>query len=97
MEMYNEKTEGAYIETKESNIIWNFENTEYEYGRIQAKELKSFIEQVFKNLPIVVNEYKTFIQVVPNLLRNDKFIRGIIDKNLAPDMIDFVMYIGDSN
>jgi trehalose-phosphatase len=61
MEMYNEKTEGAFIETKESNIIWNFENTEYEYGRMQAKELKSYIEQVFKNLPIIVNEYKTFI------------------------------------
>jgi len=32
MEGYNNKTYGAYIEEKESSIIWNFKNTDLEFG-----------------------------------------------------------------
>ena len=52
MELYKEKTDGSYIEEKESNIIWNFRETYYQFGKLQAKELSSYIKNVFKNLPI---------------------------------------------
>lgn len=32
MNRYVDKTEGSYIEEKESTIIWNFKNTDLEYG-----------------------------------------------------------------
>ena len=34
MESYNDKTEGAFIQMKESTIIWNFENTDFDHGNI---------------------------------------------------------------
>ena len=39
---------------KESNITWNFRQSNYMYGKLQAKELVNYIESVFENLPIVV-------------------------------------------
>lgn len=36
---YKEKTDGSYIEEKESSIIWNYKNTDLEFGQMQAKEL----------------------------------------------------------
>ena len=36
---YNKQTDGAFIEEKETNISWNFKNTDGEFGKMQAKEL----------------------------------------------------------
>lgn len=32
MEGYNKQTDGAFIQEKESSIIWNFQNTDLEFG-----------------------------------------------------------------
>ena len=29
---YKNKTEGSFIEEKESSIIWNYKNTDFEFG-----------------------------------------------------------------
>lgn len=34
MKRYVDKTEGSYIEEKESTIIWNYKNTEIEFGHM---------------------------------------------------------------
>mmetsp|Transcript_22140 Transcript_22140/g.21355 ORF Transcript_22140/g.21355 Transcript_22140/m.21355 type:complete len:134 (+) Transcript_22140:1-402(+) len=39
MQSYLEKTEGALIEEKESMIVWNYEDTDPDFGNWQAKEL----------------------------------------------------------
>lgn len=54
MKHYEKKTDGSYIDIKESYITWNFENSNYMFGRLQAKELINYIESVFENLPIRV-------------------------------------------
>lgn len=47
MMAYKNKTEGSFIEEKESSIIWNYKNTDFEFGQMQAKELRQQIHDVF--------------------------------------------------
>ena len=65
MMAYKNKTEGSFIEEKESSIIWNFKNTDFEFGQMQAKELRQQIVYVFQNFPIEIIETKFSIMVVP--------------------------------
>lgn len=34
MKMYVEKTEGSFVEVKESIIIWNYKHAEYDFGKL---------------------------------------------------------------
>lgn len=50
MRQYSEKTDGAFIEMKESMIVWNYKDSDIDLGKWQAKELTSQIEHVFSQL-----------------------------------------------
>ena len=50
MKNYTAKTEGSYIEDRESMIIWNFKDSDPEFGNWQAKELTTHIEALFSDL-----------------------------------------------
>jgi trehalose-6-phosphatase len=47
---YSDRTDGAYIEIKESALVWHYENADPEYGKSQASELAKYTEKV--NLPL---------------------------------------------
>jgi len=65
MKCYTEKTDGAVIEEKESMIVWNYRNTDPEFGNWQMKELNSHLENLFCNLGIEVVHGKKQLEVVP--------------------------------
>ena len=44
---YTDFTEGTFIEAKESMIIWNYKDTDPEFGRQAAKELATHLENCF--------------------------------------------------
>lgn len=69
MQSYTEKTDGAFIEEKESMIVWNYKDTDPEFGNWQAKELTSHLEHVFCNLPIEVVHGKKNLAVIPDQLK----------------------------
>ena len=103
MQQYTEKTDGSYIEPKESSIIWNFKNTEVEYGRMQATEIDERLSSIFSNFPIEIIRTKTSVQVVPKELKKEKLIRALIEKEsvshgkqeFRDTLIDFILYVGD--
>jgi hypothetical protein len=43
---YTERTDGSYIEDKESAVVWHFEAADPEYGRMQAAELAKYLDNV---------------------------------------------------
>lgn len=69
MQSYTEKTDVAFIEEKESMIVWNYKDSDPEFGNWQAKELTSHLEHVFCNLPIEIVQGKRCLEVVPNQLK----------------------------
>lgn len=86
MQSYTEKTDGAFIEEKEAMIVWNYKDTDPEFGNWQAKELTSHLEHVFCNLPIEIVHGKKSLEVVPDQLKKVKIyyfkITGKISKTL---------------
>jgi len=43
---YTERTDGSYIEDKESSIVWHYEQADPEYGKMQASEMVKYMEKV---------------------------------------------------
>jgi trehalose 6-phosphate synthase/phosphatase len=95
MQSYTEKTDGAFMEEKESMIVWNYKDTDPEFGNWQAKELTSHLEHVFANIPIEVVHTKKSLEVVPTQLKKQKFVKVLIDTLSRKYPFDFVMYIGE--
>ena len=103
MRGYKDKTDGSYIEEKESSILWNYENTDFEFGQLQAKELQNYIQNVFEHLPIEVIQGNRQVIVVPKDLNKQRLIRVLIEKEItkcrSEDQkdfdIDFILCIGD--
>ena len=79
MKSYTEKTDGAFIEEKESMIVWNYKDTDPEFGSWQAKELTSHMEQLFSNLPIEIVHGKKSLEVIPSQLKKAKLVKLILE------------------
>ena len=63
------KTDGSFIEDRESMIIWNFKDSDPEFGTWQSKELRNHIETFFSEQQIQVISCKKSIQVVNSKLQ----------------------------
>ena len=48
MQIYTMRTTGSYIDVKGSAIIWRFQDTDKDFGNMQAKELKDHLAVVLK-------------------------------------------------
>jgi trehalose 6-phosphate synthase/phosphatase len=99
MEMYVEKTDGSIIIEKESEIVWSFKQADYQFGKLQATELASYLKNVFENLQLNVFVNKHSVQVRPLQHRRDKFMRTLLEQEISKldnkTPIDFLMYIGE--
>lgn len=80
MQGYKDKTEGSFIEQKESSITWNYKNTDLEFGQMQAKELHTRLSILFENLPIDIIDGKASVQVVPKELKKEKLVRALVER-----------------
>lgn len=102
MQGYKDKTEGSFIEQKESSIIWNYKNTDLEFGQMQAKELRTRLSILFENLPVDIVETNTSVQVVPKELKKEKLVRALLereslslgDQEQRDSPIDMILYVG---
>ena len=63
MRLYTEATDGSYIETKESGLVWHYCDADPEFGTWQAKQLLDHLECLFANEPVTVKKGKDIIEV----------------------------------
>uniref|UniRef100_A0A0E0M0M5 alpha,alpha-trehalose-phosphate synthase (UDP-forming) n=1 Tax=Oryza punctata TaxID=4537 RepID=A0A0E0M0M5_ORYPU len=96
MEVYKETTDGSSIETKESGLVWHYQDADHDFGSCQAKELVSHLERVLANEPVVVKRGHQIVEVKPQGVSKgmvvDTVIRTLINNENAPD---FLMCIGN--
>ena len=64
MRLYTEATDGSYIETKESALVWHHYDADLDFGSWQAKQLLDHLESVLANEPVVVKKGKHIIEVM---------------------------------
>lgn len=67
MKLYREATDGSYIETKESALVWHHHDADPDFGSCQAKELLDHLESVLANEPAVVKRGQHIVEVKPQV------------------------------
>ncbi|KDP31124.1 hypothetical protein JCGZ_11500 [Jatropha curcas] len=96
IKLYTEATDGSYIETKESALVWHHQDADPDFGSCQAKELLDHLENVLANEPVVVKRGQHIVEVKPQGVTKgfvaEKVLSAMISNGKAPD---FVMCIGD--
>ncbi|KAI8070783.1 glycosyltransferase family 20-domain-containing protein [Gongronella butleri] len=94
---YTERTPGAYIEAKESSIVWHYRTTttpgpDAQYVAWQAAECQNHIaDSVNKNFAVHTVAGRTNIEVLPHDVNKS----GIANRVLQDIQPDFVLSIGD--
>eukprot|EP00735_Rhodelphis_limneticus_P003779 TRINITY_DN1529_c0_g1::TRINITY_DN1529_c0_g1_i1::g.28146::m.28146 TRINITY_DN1529_c0_g1::TRINITY_DN1529_c0_g1_i1::g.28146 ORF type:complete len:1116 (+),score=75.54,sp/Q9ZV48/TPS11_ARATH/38.12/1e-81,sp/Q9ZV48/TPS11_ARATH/33.89/5e-69,Glyco_transf_20/PF00982.16/1e-101,Glyco_transf_20/PF00982.16/4e-19,Trehalose_PPase/PF02358.11/6.1e-48,Trehalose_PPase/PF02358.11/1.3e-08 TRINITY_DN1529_c0_g1_i1:89-3349(+) len=64
---YTERTDGSYIEDKESGVVWHYEDTDIDFGEWQAKELVEHLTKALANEKVTVlqGEINKIVEVEP--------------------------------
>ncbi|KAL9257758.1 putative alpha,alpha-trehalose-phosphate synthase [UDP-forming] 7 [Drosera capensis] len=96
MKLYAEATDGSYIETKESALVWHHSDADLGFGSTQAKEMLDHLESVLANEPVAVKSGQYIVEVKPEgvskgLVADKIFTRMAESGNQA----DFVLCVGD--
>ena len=101
---YTEMTPGSYKESKETYILWNYENSDPEYGKMQAYELSKYLGQILKMKNVVRTHYQMsrLLEIkFKNISKRNatKIALGYFQSQLLLENIDrndtFVMSIGN--
>eukprot|EP00252_Welwitschia_mirabilis_P006180 TRINITY_DN1696_c0_g1_i5.p1 TRINITY_DN1696_c0_g1~~TRINITY_DN1696_c0_g1_i5.p1 ORF type:complete len:418 (+),score=71.67 TRINITY_DN1696_c0_g1_i5:646-1899(+) len=96
MKLYTETTDGSYIETKESALVWHHQDADPDFGSCQAKELLDHLESVLANEPVVVKSGQHIVEVKPQGVSKglvaDRLLSTMNQQGKRPD---FVLCIGD--
>ncbi|KAL2545414.1 hypothetical protein Fot_14647 [Forsythia ovata] len=96
MQLYTETTDGSFIETKESALVWNYQLADRDFGSCQAKELLDHLESVLANEPVSVKSGQHIVEVKPQGVNKGlvaaQLLATMRQKEVLPD---FVLCIGD--
>ncbi|KAF8378311.1 hypothetical protein HHK36_029650 [Tetracentron sinense] len=96
MRFYTEATEGSYIETKESALVWHHQDADPDFGSCQAMELLNHLEDVLANEPVAIKRGHHIIEIKPQEVSKglvaERILSALVSSGKPPD---FVMCIGD--
>lgn len=67
MKLYTESTDGSYMETKESALVWHHQDADPGFGSAQAKEMLDHLESVLANEPVSVKSGQFIVEVKPQV------------------------------
>ncbi|KAI9174764.1 hypothetical protein LWI28_022412 [Acer negundo] len=96
MKLYTETTDGSYIETKESALVWHHQYADPDFGTCQSKELLDHLENVLANEPVIVMRGNNIVEVKPQGVSKGFVAEKVLSKMISDRQVpDFVMCIGD--
>ncbi|KAL2936023.1 putative alpha alpha-trehalose-phosphate synthase [UDP-forming] 10 [Bienertia sinuspersici] len=96
MQLYTEATDGSYIESKESAIVWHHQDADHDFASCQAKEMLDHLENVLANEPVAVTRGHNIVEVKPQGVSKGLVIERVLSE-LSNDgkLPDFLLCIGD--
>ncbi|KAK1558019.1 hypothetical protein QYE76_071994 [Lolium multiflorum] len=96
MNLYTEATDGSYIETKETALVWHHRDADQGFASSQAKEMLDHLESVLVSEAVVVKSGQFIVEVKPQGVS-----KGLVAEKILTSMkekgqqADFVLCIGD--
>ncbi|VAH21200.1 unnamed protein product [Triticum turgidum subsp. durum] len=67
MNLYTEATDGSYIETKETALVWHHRDADQGFASSQAKEMLDHLESVLANEAVSVKSGQFIVEVKPQV------------------------------
>ena len=98
MNVYATRTHGAFVQTKGSSMLFNFGESDPEYGAMQSKELQTTLQHVLAGLPVVVRTGKGYVEACHQDINKGAMAARMIDI-LEHDgySCEFVLCAGDDS
>jgi trehalose 6-phosphate synthase/phosphatase len=91
LEVYVDRTPGAFIEEKGFSLVWHYRKTDPELGSIRSRELKDALLNITENFNLAILEGSKVIEVKPANINKGK----AATKWLTERYWDFIMALGD--
>ncbi len=91
LDVYVDRTPGAYLEDKGSSLVWHYRRAEPELGSIRAKELIDTLESYLANTGLHLMQGDKVIEVKQSNVNKGRAAQ----RWLSDDGYDFIMGIGD--
>uniref|UniRef100_A0A3B0N6W9 Trehalose-6-phosphate synthase n=1 Tax=Theileria annulata TaxID=5874 RepID=A0A3B0N6W9_THEAN len=95
-EQYVQRTPGSYLESKDSCLVFQFQNSDQEFGIIQANELNSSLCELMSGFPVDVHRGKGYLELRLKGINKGNALVNVVNKysSLFGDF-DFVLCLGD--
>ncbi|MDV2480785.1 bifunctional alpha,alpha-trehalose-phosphate synthase (UDP-forming)/trehalose-phosphatase [Methanoculleus sp. Wushi-C6] len=91
LELYTDRTPGAFIEEKDFSLVWHYRRTEPVLGAQRAKELKDDLLHLTSNLDVGVMEGNMVIEIKNNVVNKGRAALAWITRQAW----DFIFAVGD--
>ncbi|MDX1600916.1 MAG: trehalose-phosphatase, partial [Anaerolineales bacterium] len=92
MEVYVDRTPGAYLEDKGSALVWHYRRAEPELGSLRAKELIDTLEAYLSNTTLHVMQGDKVIEVKESSVNKGRAAQRWLRRE---EPYDFILAIGD--
>ncbi|KAL7682925.1 putative glycosyl transferase, family 20, HAD-superfamily hydrolase, subfamily IIB, HAD superfamily [Plasmopara halstedii] len=96
MQLYVDRTNGSALEFRRSAVLFRYGKSDFDFGKLQAAELREHLEGVFEGWPLNVIQGKDYIEVRPEGVGKGKLVGHLLEKmHTDGKPADFVLCIGD--
>jgi trehalose 6-phosphate synthase/phosphatase len=91
LEVYSQRTPGAFVEEKHYTLVWHYRNVEAELGSIRSRELIDTLQNMTRNSQLHVMDGNKVIEI-----RVAGIDKGTVAKRIVDTQnFDFVLAVGD--
>ncbi|SCL75910.1 Trehalose-phosphate synthase [Methanoculleus chikugoensis] len=91
LELYTDRTPGAFIEEKDYSLVWHYRRTEPLLGAQRAKDLKDDLLHLTSNLNVGVMDGNKVIEIKNNVVNKGRAALNWVSRNAW----EFILAIGD--
>ena len=97
MKGYAARTHGAYVTTKGCSVLWNFQQSDPDFGVMQAKEVQVTLADVLKHFPVVVRTGKGYVEACHNHVNKGAMAERFVSLCSQKKPLGFVLCAGDDS
>jgi len=102
MNIYTQRTHGAYIEKKSNALIWQFRDADPEFGYMQSRELEDHLTEMLATYDVEVlrggGVHDGYIEVRPKGVSKGHFLEHALSMLKSKHhRVDFILTVGDDS
>mmetsp|Transcript_44767 Transcript_44767/g.117413 ORF Transcript_44767/g.117413 Transcript_44767/m.117413 type:complete len:836 (+) Transcript_44767:25-2532(+) len=98
MDVYVSRTHGAFVQQKGSSIVFNYGESDPEFGAMSGKELQVALQQMLVSFPVVIRTGKGYVEACHEDVNKGAMAKLMIETLEADgEPVDFVLCAGDDS